>query len=113
MGVYETPMLTLYQAEWCPYSHRVRERLTELGVPFVAKQVAAEREDRGEMRRETGGKDGIPLLVLDDGALVDDWQAIIAHLDAHYPERDDADAHRRKLAEEAEERDPRSPKYPR
>ena len=39
-------MLELFQAEWCPYSHRVRQRLTELGVDFVARQVEAEPDDR-------------------------------------------------------------------
>jgi glutaredoxin len=34
-------VLELWQAEWCPYSHRVRQRLTELGLDFVAHQVAA------------------------------------------------------------------------
>jgi glutaredoxin 3 len=106
-------VLTLYQAEWCPYSHRVRERLTELGVDFVAKQVAAAKADRDDMRRATDGKDAIPLLVLEDGTAMEEWDAIIRYLDEHYRERDDADAHREKLVEEADERDPRSPRYPR
>src|SRR5207253_2334746 len=38
--------MELYQAEWCPHSHKVRQRLTELGLDFVARQVAAEPEDR-------------------------------------------------------------------
>jgi glutaredoxin len=59
-------VLTLYQAEWCPHSHRVRQALTERGVDFIAKQVPAEPEDREDMRRETG-HDSIPVLVLEDG----------------------------------------------
>ena len=38
--------MELYQAEWCPYSSRVRQRFTELGVSFVARQVPADRADR-------------------------------------------------------------------
>lgn len=53
-------MLELYQAEWCPYSAAVRQRLTELGIDFVAKQVAPRQEDRD------GGHE-IPLLVTEDG----------------------------------------------
>ena len=53
-------MLTLYQAEWCPYSSAVRERLTELGVDFVAKQVAPRQEERE-------GEHEIPLLVDENG----------------------------------------------
>ncbi len=53
-------MLTLYQAEWCPYSAAVRQRLTELGIDFVAKQVAPRQEDRE-------GQHEIPLLTNEDG----------------------------------------------
>ena len=53
-------MLTLYQAEWCPYSSAVRQRLTELGIDFVAKQVAPRHDDRV-------GQHEIPLLTNGDG----------------------------------------------
>jgi glutaredoxin 2 len=99
-------MLTLYQAEWCPYSSRVRETLTEYGVDFVAKQVAAERSDREEMRSAIG-TDAIPLLVLENGTLIDEWQEIIEHVRAHYERRVDADRHREKWFEDAPRRDPK------
>jgi glutaredoxin len=98
-------MLTLWQAEWCPYSARVRQALTELGVDFVARQVAAEKEERGAMREETG-KDEIPLLVLEDGTQIDDWKQAIAHLHDSRPRPGDADRHREKSFEEAKLRDP-------
>jgi predicted GNAT family acetyltransferase/glutaredoxin len=59
-------MITLYQAEWCPYSSAVRELLTELGIDFVARQVEPWPEDRAALRGATG-KDQIPTLVTDDG----------------------------------------------
>src|SRR3954463_4157034 len=62
-------MIELYQAEWCPYSSRVRQRFTELGVSFVARPVPAERIDREEMRRKTG-TDEIPALLLEDGTAI-------------------------------------------
>ena len=31
--------LELWQTEWCPASHRVRQRLTELGLTYIARQV--------------------------------------------------------------------------
>lgn len=96
-------MIELYQAEWCPYSHAVRQRLTELGVPFVARQVAADGDARDEMRAAVG-TDEIPVLVLDDGTRVDgEADEIIARLDSLYEERSDVDEHRRKAAEHAEE----------
>ena len=103
---YAVAVLTLWQAEWCPYSARVREALTELRVDFVARQVAADRAGRDAMREETG-RDAIPLLVLDDGTQVDDWKAMIELLHRTYPRPDDADRHRQKWYDEAAERDPR------
>jgi glutaredoxin 3 len=102
----ERRVLTLWQAEWCPYSARVRQTMTELGVDFVAKQVDAEREDRDAMRRSTG-RDEIPLLVLGDGTQIADWHEMIRHLRETYGERADGDRHREKSFEEAAERDPR------
>lgn len=88
--------MELYQAEWCPHSGRVRQRFTELGVSFVARQVPADPVDREEMRRKTG-TDEIPALLLEDGsAVTGDADAIIAYLDEHFSERADADAHREK-----------------
>jgi glutathione S-transferase len=87
--------MELYQTEWCPHSHRVRQRFTELGVSFVARPVPAERADREEMRRKTG-TDEIPVLVLDDGtAVTGGADPIIERLDALFSERADADVHRR------------------
>jgi glutaredoxin len=99
-------VLTLWQAEWCPYSSRVRETLTELRVDFVARQVAADKVNRDAMREETGA-DEIPLLVLEDGTQIGDWKEAIAHLTSTYPRPDDADRHRQKWFDEAKERDPK------
>jgi glutathione S-transferase len=89
----------LFQAEWCPFSRRVRQRLTELGVAVVAHPVPADRADREEMRRKTG-TDEIPALLLEDGtAISGDADEIIAHLDARYSERADAAEHRERAQE--------------
>ena len=45
----------LYQTEWCPSSRRVRQRLTELDVRFVAVPVPVERDERNELFVATGG----------------------------------------------------------
>ena len=42
-------MITLYQTEWCPYCHRVRQALTELGLTYMAVNVPAANEDRVEL----------------------------------------------------------------
>ncbi len=76
-------MLELYQAEWCPYSHRVRARLTELGIDFVARQVAPRRSQRDAMHEATGSTT-IPLLVTEDGGTINDADEIIAYLDERF-----------------------------
>jgi glutathione S-transferase len=87
-------LLRLYQAEWCPYSRRVRQRLTELGVPFVALQVAAEPERRSEMRAATGTEE-IPAAVLPDGTvLAGDADEIVSALDGRFEEDADSARHR-------------------
>jgi glutathione S-transferase len=95
MPAADRPTLELYQAEWCPYSHRVRTRLTELGVDVVLRQVAADRAGRGAMAEATGGAIGIPTLLAPDGA-VSGADEIIAWLDARYAERPDIERHRAK-----------------
>jgi glutathione S-transferase len=79
-------MVQLFQAEWCPFSHLVRQRLTELGVDFVARQVEPEPEQRDDLERETGVR-SIPVLVLDDGTVVGgETRDILAALDQRYAE---------------------------
>lgn len=90
-------MLTLYQAEWCPFSHQVRYRLTELGVDFVAKQVEADPRARTAMRDATGAAT-IPVLVADDGTVVRNADEIVAWLDERFSEREDVERHRARAA---------------
>ena len=90
-------MLELYQTEWCPASRRVRERLTELGLDYLVHQVPVEREKRAALVTATG-YDTIPALVLDDGTAVVGEDAIGAHLEEHFEEPPEAEAHRVKAA---------------
>jgi glutathione S-transferase len=62
-------MLELWQTEWCPASRRVRERLNELGVDYVTRQVPVEQEDRTALLA-TARTDSIPALVVEDGSAV-------------------------------------------
>ena len=43
--------MELYQAEWCPYSSRVRQRFTELGVSFIDEHFS-ERADAAAHREQ-------------------------------------------------------------
>src|SRR5262245_47040367 len=90
--------MELYQAEWCPDSHRVRQRLTELGLAFVIRQVPADADDRPELERAFDTRQ-IPVLVLGDGFPVCGGDQILDYLD-RFPERPDAEAHRAKARDE-------------
>ena len=84
-------MLKLYQVEWCPQCHRVRQLLTELGLSYTAVNVAedpAERDDvvagvRPEHRAGAGGR-------REGRGRIED---IAAYLTATYPPAADAEAH--------------------
>ena len=78
------PTLELWQTEWCPASHRVRERLTELGLTYTVHQVPVERDARAQLEHATGRRT-IPILVAGD-KVIDGEQAILAYLDEHFTE---------------------------
>jgi glutathione S-transferase len=72
-------MLTLYQAEWCPFSSAVREILTELGLDFVARQVEPWPEQRLGLKAVSGADD-IPILETEDGQFFVGTREIYAYL---------------------------------
>jgi glutathione S-transferase len=93
--------MELYQAEWCPHSHKVRQRLTELGLDFTARQVPADPDERDELQWVAGTNE-IPVLVVDDGEPLLGEEHILAYL-GRLDERPDADEHRAKAREEVPE----------
>ena len=91
-------MIQLFQAEWCPYSSMVRQRLTELGVDYVIRQVAPQKPDRDGLR-EAVGDDSIPAVVLEDGTvLTGETEEIIAALDQQFGSHEWEDGHREQAA---------------
>jgi glutathione S-transferase len=90
-------MLELWQTEWCPASRRIRERLTELGVDYVTRQVQVDRKERVALRQTTG-TDTIPALVPAHGSALIGEEEIGRYLDDHFPVPAEAEAHRLKAA---------------
>ena len=90
--------MELYQAEWCPHSHKVRQKLTELGIDFWARQVPADPDERQAMTQHVGTEE-IPVLVTDEGDPIRGEDDILAYLGRFDP-GPDADAHREKAREE-------------
>ena len=85
----------LFQTEWCPASRRVRQRLTELDVSYVCRQVPVDRDDRGLLVQVTGD-DSVPALVSADGFVLVGEDEIYGYLDERYEEPAGAEAHRLK-----------------
>lgn len=96
-------VLTLYQAEWCPYSSAVRELLTELGRPFVAVPVEPHPEERATLRRRFG-TDEIPVLETDEGAVHRGTREIFEYL-TDLPPSPYARGHREQYGEHREARE--------
>lgn len=90
------PVLELWQTEWCPASHRVRQRMTELDLTYITRQVPVQREARSELIRATGA-DEIPVLVA-SAEVIRGEQAILDYLDEQYTEPPDAAEQRTKAA---------------
>ena len=90
-------MIELYQTEWCPASHRVRQRLTELEVDYIARQVPVSREERTALRASTGA-DSIPALVTEEGDAIVGEEAILEYLGERFDESERAEEHRVKAA---------------
>jgi len=95
MASVAEPALTLYQAEWCPFSSAVREVLTELGLDFVARQVEPWPEQR-EGLQALAGTDQIPVLQAEDGELYRGTRAIFDHLREREPESGRRPIHHRR-----------------
>jgi glutathione S-transferase len=94
--------LTLFQAEWCPFSSAVREVLTELGIDFVARHVEPWPRDRAGLRA-LAGTDQIPVLQTEDGSFYRGTREIFALLRERQPGRFAA-AHRRRVADHQDAR---------
>jgi glutaredoxin len=89
-------MIKVYQAEWCPHSHKIRQRLTELGLPYIAMPVSTIPEKRTELM-QVSGQNAIPVVVLDDGiVLKGKYKHILSELNSRFAESAGAEAHRQK-----------------
>ena len=85
-------MLELYQSEDCPYSAKVREKLSKLGVSYVAHNPRLPGDEGGDVTNErthdelqAGGNDEIPYLVdTDREEALYGSDDIVAYLDEHY-----------------------------
>ncbi len=90
-------MIKLYQAEWCPFSHRIRAKLTELGIEYEAVNVSASAEKRAKLKEITGNS---TIPVLTDGEKVfSDSSEILSYLEEEYETNpQELELHQRELS---------------
>jgi len=84
-------MLTLYQVEWCPSCHRVRQVMTELGLTYVTVNVQADRDERADVLA-VSDQSGVPVLQ-DGDKVFSDSDEILEYLSGAYPAPEDAGRH--------------------
>ncbi len=90
-------MIKLYQAEWCPFSHRIRAKLTELGIEYEAVNVSASAEKRAELKEITGNST-IPVLA-DGEKVFSDSSEILSYLEEEYETNpEELELHQRELS---------------
>jgi glutaredoxin 3 len=76
-------MLEVYQFEGCPYCKKVRQKLTELQIDFIARQV----EPKGDRERveEVSGQTGVPVLKdPNTDTVMSESDDIVDYLEEHY-----------------------------
>lgn len=76
-------MLEVYQFEACPYCKKVREKLTELQIDFIGRQV----DPRGDRERvkDISGQTGVPVLVdPNTDTAMPESDDIVDYLEEHY-----------------------------
>lgn len=73
-------LIYLYQAEWCPYCHNVRSKLTDLEIDYLTINVPRSKADRDELFQVSRQR-GIPTLVHGDVLITDDDDAINTYLE--------------------------------
>ena len=91
---HASAVLELFQTEWCRGSQQVRQRLTELGIDFVARQVAEDPAERDVLEFHTGVRT-VPVLMFEDGSVIVGTERILDYL-GNLPTRADASAHHEK-----------------
>jgi glutathione S-transferase len=89
--------MKLYQAEWCPLSHRVRAKLTELGIDYELVNVPASSKQRRDLEK-VAGTTAIPVLVDGQNVITDSDEAL-SYLEKKYRAKpDELELHHRELS---------------
>lgn len=75
-------MLEVFQFEGCPYCSKVRQKMTDLGIDFIARQVDPQDRSRVE---EVSGQTNVPVLRdPNTDTVMPESDDIVDYLDEHY-----------------------------
>jgi len=75
-------MLEVYQFEGCPFCSKVRSKLTDLKIDFIARQV--DKNDRSRVE-EVSGQTNVPVLVdSNTDTVMPESDDIVEYLEEHY-----------------------------
>lgn len=75
-------LLEIYQFEGCPFCGKVRQKLTELEIDFIARQINPNDRTRVE---EVSGQSGVPVLKdPNTNTVMPESDDIIDYLEEHY-----------------------------
>ena len=77
-------MLTLYDADRCPYAARARITLAEKALPY--ETVAIDLSDRPAWLYEKNPAGKVPVLEEDEGFVLPESQVIMEYLEERFPE---------------------------
>ena len=79
------PTLELFQKEECPFSHTVRQKLSDLGLDFVAHSIPDTQDLKHKELVNAGGKDQVPFLIdHKSGVKLYESEAIVSYLEKEY-----------------------------
>ncbi len=57
-----TPQITIYSTSWCAFCHTEMQWLDKLGIPYIAKDVEADKDAYDELLAKNGGSySGVPV----------------------------------------------------
>ncbi|WP_332897437.1 MULTISPECIES: glutaredoxin family protein [unclassified Haladaptatus] len=82
----DTPSITLYRLQACPYCERVVRKLQEYDVEYDSRFVEAMHSERNVVKR-ISGKRTVPAIVDEEtGVTMSESANIVAYLDRVYGE---------------------------
>ncbi len=88
----ETPAMTLYRLQACPYCERVVRLLQEYGIPYRSRFVEPMHSDRNVVKREAGART-VPVIVDETtGATMAESANIVEYLERTYGDGGDTPA---------------------